>query len=66
MTDKEMMVSFRASTPLKVRFAYPVLGLLAFFFPGFIGVAFLKATSNALQKLSFEERYALVKVLKLD
>jgi hypothetical protein len=66
MTDKEMMALFNASTPLKVRFAYPVLGLLAFFFPGFVGIAFLKATSDALQKLSFEERCALVKVLKLE
>lgn len=66
MTDKQMMALLGASIPLKTRFVYPVIGLLALFFPGFVGIAFLKATSDVLQRLSFEDRCALANALKLD
>lgn len=66
MTDDQMMALLGANTSLQTRFAYAVIGVLALFFPGYVAVAFLKATSNALQRLSFEERSALAKILKLD
>lgn len=66
MTDDQMMALLGANTSLQTRFAYVVIGVLALFFPGYVAVAFLKATSNALQRLSFEERSALANILKLD
>jgi hypothetical protein len=66
MTDKEMMALVATNTSLQSRFAYAVLGLLALFFPGYVTVAFLKSISDALQRLSFEERCALASVLKLN
>lgn len=66
MTDKEMMALVATNTSLQSRLAYAVLGLLALFFPGYVTVAFLKSTSDALHRLSFEERCALASVLKLD
>jgi hypothetical protein len=66
MTDKQMMALLGASIPFTSRFVYPAIGLLAFFFPGFVGIAFLKAISDVLQRLSFEERCALANALKLD
>jgi uncharacterized membrane protein YuzA (DUF378 family) len=66
MTDNQMMALLGANTSLQTRFAYAVIGVLALFFPGYVAVAFLKSTSNALQRLSFEERCALANVLRLD
>ena len=66
MTDNEMMALLGANTSLQARFAYVAIGVLALFFPGYVTVAFLKSTSDALQRLSFEERCALANVLRLD
>ena len=66
MTDNQMMALLGANTSLQTRFAYAAIGVLALFFPGYVTVAFLKSASDALQRLSFEERCALASVLRLD
>jgi hypothetical protein len=66
MTDNQMMALLGANMSWQIRLAYAAIGLLALFFPGYVAVAFLKATSDALQRLSFEERCALANVLRLD
>jgi hypothetical protein len=66
MTDNQMMTLLGANTSVQTRFVYAAIGVLALFFPGFVSFAFLKATSNALKRLSFEERCALASMLHLD
>jgi len=66
MTDKQMMTLLGVNTSIQTRFAYAAIGVLSLFFPGFVSFAFLKSTSNALKRLSFEERDALANMLRLD
>lgn len=66
MTDQQHMALIGASTSLQTRCLYALLGLLALFFPGYVTWAFLKAIKDAIQRLSFEDRCALVNTLKLD
>ena len=60
------MALLGANTTLHFRFVLAAVGVLALFFPGYVVLAFLKATNAAIQRLSFEDRCALVNVLGLD
>ena len=66
MTSTQMMAVLGASTPLGLRCLYALLGLVALFCPGYVTVVFLKSFSTAIQRLSAEDRCALVTLLQLD
>ena len=66
MTEHQIMALIKANTSIPTRFVYAAVGVLALFFPGCVSVVFIKSLSNALQRLSFEERCALAALFRLD